>query len=508
MEESEVGSIRIIDMPGVQSANDRERPHVENLINAYLPFSQVCIVACNAADIQSLGSMELPGKVSWQNRPERFIVVSTGSYSAENIRSYFRTKRAAREKDFHEYIDEIYARTLKSVLGENTQMELFPVDLGQSLDTMQKSLDEEDAAEVKETVESTLQALRTSITAREGQRFRAAVEDLKSRVASYESDRLEETERKIGEKEGEIRRADERFRKARDDCKELEKDDMISTLDRKIKKLEWAKSQLEDQTANFRSAGDKLNSIAEDTINQEQLYRDKSDGRYLKDQRCSEKEALADRKVLAAVLRGLKEEVDLYWKTVCETFAQAELAEPAKTDLPILEILEQSRITYYPKYYPGGIFLKVKCTDLERFNCEMAVNAQKMLQSGCCDKWCAEIETELSNLKNLKREQMNLYNKKKSIRDKSLDEQIAPKMQLEALKKQKAAIEMIRQEDRKRLERYLKVAQIHYLQQRDEIVAQMEQSVSGEEKMKLFLLLALTEQDFENLRRTSDGHKS
>ncbi|MFR8717382.1 MAG: hypothetical protein ACLVES_06395 [Faecalibacterium prausnitzii] len=90
--------------------------------------------------------------------------------------------------------------------------------------------------------------------------------------------------------------------------------------------------------------------------------------------------------MLAAVLRGLKEEVDLYWKTVCETFAQAELAEPAKTDLPILEILEQSRITYYPKYYPGGIFLKVKCTDLERFNCEMAVNAQKMLQSGCCDK--------------------------------------------------------------------------------------------------------------------------
>lgn len=202
MEESEVGSIRIIDMPGVQSANDRERPHVENLINAYLPFSQVCIVACNAADIQSLGSMELPGKVSWQNRPERFIVVSTGSYSAENIRSYFRTKRAAREKNFHEYIDEIYARTLKSVLGENTQMELFPVDLGQSLDTMQKSLDKEDAAEVKETVESTLQALRTSITAREGQRFRAAIEDLKSRVDSYESDRLEETERKIREKKG------------------------------------------------------------------------------------------------------------------------------------------------------------------------------------------------------------------------------------------------------------------------------------------------------------------
>ena len=81
-------------------------------------------------------------------------------------------------------------------------------------------------------------------------------------------------------------------------------------------------------------------------------------------------------------------------------------------------------------------------------------------------------------------------------------------MQLEALKKQKAAIEMIRQEDSKRLARYLKVAQRHYLQQRDEIVAQMEQSVSGEEKMKLFLLLALTEQDFENLRRTSDGHKS
>ena len=131
---------------------------------------------------------------------------------------------------------------------------------------------------------------------------------------------------------------------------------------------------------------------------------------------------------------------------------------------------------------------------------------QTMLQE--MEKTQQEIETELSDLKNRKREQMNLYNKKKSIRDKSLDEQIAPKMQLEALKKQKAAIEAIRQEDSKRLARYLKVAQRHYLQQRDEIVAQMEQCVSGEEKMKLFLLLALTEQDFENLRRTSDGHKS
>ena len=83
-----------------------------------------------------------------------------------------------------------------------------------------------------------------------------------------------------------------------------------------------------------------------------------------------------------------------------------------------------------------------------------------------------------------------------------------PRIRLDALEKQKAAIEAIRKKDQEKLNQYLEVAKRYYLLQRDAIVQQMEQSASAEEKMKLFLLLALTERDYESLRRTDDGRKS
>ena len=495
-EDAAVGSIRIMDMPGVQSRQAAEWSHVENLMDVYLPFSQVCIVACNAADIQSLGSMELPGDAVWQNRPERFMVVSTSSYSAESIRNHFETPRNARKEDFRTCLNREYAKSFKEVLGENTRMELFPVDLGQSLGTTLKNLDIEDAAEVKAVLENTLQALRTSIVSREGRRFHAAIEDLRSRVDTYGNDRLAGIEQEIGENKGRLKRAENRFKKAKGDCEKFENDETVSVLEEKIKKLDRAECELITLMNDFAIA-DKLNEAA---FKDKDLYKDKSDVCYLKKDR--------ERKVLGAVLAKLKGTLDQYWESVTSIYGQVELQTPNKSDLPVSKILEWAQSTYAPRYYPGGLFLKVTCADLERFNRDMAAGVQGILQRECCGKWCGKIDTERSALKSQREVLLAQYKHNMAVRDKSLKEQDMPRKRLDALKKQKAAIEAIREKDKEKLNQYLEVAKHYYLLQRDAIVLQMEQCASAEEKMKLFLLLALMERDYESLRRTDNGRKS
>lgn len=498
-EDAAVGSIRIMDMPGVQSRQAAEWSHVENLMDTYLPFSQVCIVACNAADIQSLRSMELPGDVVWQNRPERFMVVSTSSYSAESIRNHFKTPRNARKEDFRTCLNREYDKSFKEVLGENTHMELFPVELGQSLDEMLKDLDKldkEDAEEVKVVLESTLQDLRDSIMSREGRRFHAAIEDLRSRVDTYGSDRLAGIEQEISENKGRLKRAENRFKMADNACKNHKKDEEVPELEEKIKKLDRAERELIVLMNDFAIA-DKLNEAA---FKNEELYKDKSDARYLKKDR--------DQKVLDAVLAKLKDTLDQYWKSVSRIYERAGLQTPNKSDLPVSEILERAQSTYAPRYYPSGFFLKVTCADLERFNRDMAAGVQGTLQRKCCGKWCGKIDTERSALKSQREVLLAQYKHNMAVRDKSLKEQDMPRIRLDALEKQKAAIEAIREKDKEKLNQYLEVAKHYYLLQRDAIVLQMEQSASAEEKMKLFLLLALTERDYESLRRTDDGRKS
>ena len=497
VEDAAAGSIRIMDMPGVQSRQAAEWSHVENLMDAYLPFSQVCIVACNAADIQSLRSMELPGDAVWQNRPERFMVVSTSSYSAESIRDHFKTPRDARKEDFRACLNREYDKSFKEVMSENTRMELFPVELGQSLKEMLKGLNyAEDTAEVKAVLESTLKALRTSIVSREGRRFHAAIEDLRSRVDTYGSDRLAGIEQEISENKGRLKRAENRFKMADTACKDHKKDEEVPELEEKIKKLDRAERELIALMNGFAIA-DKLNEAA---FKSKDLYKDKSDASYLKKDR--------DRKVLDAVLEKLKDMLDQYWKSVSGIYERMELQTPNKSDLPVSKILEWARSTYAPRYYPGGFFLKVTCADLEGFNRDMAAGVQGILQRECCGKWCGKIDTERSALKMRRRELFVQYEHDMAVRDRSLKEQDMPRIRLDALEKQKAAIEAIRKKDQEKLNQYLEVAKRYYLLQRDAIVQQMEQSASAEEKMKLFLLLALTERDYESLRRTDDGRKS
>lgn len=333
-EDAAVGSIRIMDMPGVQSRQAAEWGHVENLMDTYLPFSQVCIVACNAADIQSLGSMELPGDAVWRNRPERFMVVSTSAYSAESIRDHFETPRNARKEDFRTCLDREYAKSFKEVLGENTRMELFPVDLGQSLGTTLDNLDEEDAAEVKAVLEDTLRALRTSIMSREGRRFHAAIEDLRSRVDTYGSGHLAGIRQEISENKGRLKRAEDRFKMADKACKEHEKDEELPELEEKIKKLDRVERSLAALTDRFEIA-DRLNEAA--AFKDEKLYKDKADVRYLKKDR--------DQKVLDAVLKELRAALGQYGKDVTSIYEQADLQPPNQSDLPVSEIWEYDPAT-------------------------------------------------------------------------------------------------------------------------------------------------------------------
>lgn len=96
VEDPTAEDIMVMDMPGVESRNQKEKNHVEALMRRYIPIAQVCIVACSANKIQSLEDTELPGELRWREMPEQYVVVTTSSYSQGTIKDYFRKPATAR----------------------------------------------------------------------------------------------------------------------------------------------------------------------------------------------------------------------------------------------------------------------------------------------------------------------------------------------------------------------------------------------------------------------------
>ena len=126
--------ISVMDMPGVESKNQKEKRHVENLMTRYMPISSVCIIVCQSNDIQSLESLELPISIDWKRMSHRFIIAITKAYTNGNTKNdYFEKEQAKRGQSFFEYVTLSYDNEIKNILGKNNQIEVFPIDVGESL---------------------------------------------------------------------------------------------------------------------------------------------------------------------------------------------------------------------------------------------------------------------------------------------------------------------------------------------------------------------------------------
>lgn len=188
-------SLNLLDMPGVGSKDRLEQPQVARLMEQYARLAAVTVVVCPLSQIQSLNDLRIPADENywWENR-EKVLIVATYAYSTlENReeRELWADCKSAEELCRRSMalcrgkLDLVYREWAGSVEGA-MPLELFPVDLDESLRQYEKRLAPDQRALLSQVQAQVLFGLRESVARREnGNCFLLFIQSLNSRVKAH-----------------------------------------------------------------------------------------------------------------------------------------------------------------------------------------------------------------------------------------------------------------------------------------------------------------------------------
>lgn len=487
--------ISIMDMPGIESKNHKEDIHVRSLMTKYIPLSSVCVIACRSNDIVSLGTEQLPNVMEWKRMPHRFIVVLTHSYNDAGIKKYFKDEKIHRKKDFYNYVKDTYIPQVREILGEGNKIEIYPVDVG---DTLQKLCDSEiknvnDKKEIIDAKNRILFELRQSIENRKGERLKSALKDLEETVKSYgiyEIDNIKDNisclKEKSNNKQKEIKKAE----KGIIDYKNSgEKEKMES----EIEFLESVRNEINNCRTPYLH---NLYSHLEEYVNLNSYIKNSSKGKYLRDKKS---------KVLDWMLSYIVEQRWEEWVNFCKIFdklsefkeykdEKKRLQKPEPFDMSIYIMDYKSRL--YPQ--KEGLFSKRETVYLEEVKsiCEKIQKNINQRFDLYIDE-CLEIigEIILKKEKKLDENERAIHSLEKEV-DINKNYMLNLENQIQKLYEKEKIIEKKKQNDRETLNMYLKFAEEAYLEQRNDIVSKINSNRKSTDKMKLILSLGLLDEDY------------
>ena len=131
-------NIQICDLPGVDSANEKERPHVEQIIKKFIPLSALILVFQIGSDINSVSDLFSNGIMSetygWKYMKNRYRLIITKAFTADSV---------VREIKFDDPItgkEDLIELYRKEANRDETKpdnvpddVKIFPFELGKSL---------------------------------------------------------------------------------------------------------------------------------------------------------------------------------------------------------------------------------------------------------------------------------------------------------------------------------------------------------------------------------------
>ena len=188
MQDNDIKSgINILDVPGFETSNTKEKNHTDALLSKYMTVASLCIVVRSFYDINDLRYFTAPNRDDASKLLSgKYIIVTTHSYSPENIAAYFRQPKEARTLSFEEYIrkecDEQFRR-----IFPNGSPKVFCVDLGESFDELvnNKINDTEDREILREYRNNILQSIYSCIMEKKGNSLLDWLKELKEDEEFY-----------------------------------------------------------------------------------------------------------------------------------------------------------------------------------------------------------------------------------------------------------------------------------------------------------------------------------
>lgn len=493
IQDSTIDSISIMDMPGIESRNHKEDIHVQNLMTKYIPISSVCIIACRSNEIQSLESLVLPNHLEWKRMEHKFILVITHAYNDGTTKQYFKKNPLERNNTFYDYVVNSYTNEIQKILGEKNKIEVYPVDLGDTLERLCKDeiKRDSDIKEIKETKNRVLANLRKSIIGHKGEKLKQALVDLNAIINHYGEDEIQHIDEeisalssKINDKNNLINRTDCYIEKMTDE--DSEQDELLF----EIKELEKVSGQFNSLLSSCIS---NLSSQTKQYILENSLFKSKDNDDYLKDK---------EQKVLSFMRATVSVLVEQYIQNIDRLIRQADIdimlnSAQVQTEVDLF-ILEEQNSIYPPK---KGLFSKKEKVFLENIEA-ICISIQRNINT-YLDSYVNKCISEIKNHISDKRQQINRisYYIKQEERKKH-----KYRLEINSLKRQIKKLESFSEEiaqkkaqDKETLETYLEYAKRAYIEQKDNIIQQINESKSADDKLLLILFLGMLNKDYQKV---------
>jgi hypothetical protein len=127
--------LNIIDLPGVESAEQKEVEHVKQCIKHWLPLCELCLLVDDATQLTAFTQYTIKEIKNWSEQLEHFRVIPTRALSLDNIRK----KIIKDEIRSAEALIGDYANVLNRVLKTNLNLTdtIYPIDVGNSWEGIQ-----------------------------------------------------------------------------------------------------------------------------------------------------------------------------------------------------------------------------------------------------------------------------------------------------------------------------------------------------------------------------------
>lgn len=490
--------IVILDLPGIESRNDKEKAHVESLMTRYIPLSSVCVITCRADTIQSLENEELPKSIDWKRLSHKFIVAITRSYSCGTIKSFFDKPREMRPESFCEFVRKRFKDELAKILGANNNTEFFPLDIGDSFDRLSTNelSNEEDREEIRQTRDAILRSLQDSIIKHKGESFLSAINDLKEAVNDIDI-------RKISDLNDEL----QKYEKIRKDqtalkaWKEETKSYKETEIENKEKKLNDLKMNLKNEIGRAISEfSQSLIDKVKNEVNSKQLFKIKKNGTYF----CDKK-----KDVLKTIFNHLFDGLATCVVSKAQSLMEDNDFEiDFETSHIIMHIYNEKILNgYEDKLYPktSGMWLIKMIKKISGDDCKISLNeaysyieeiktiiqeeTSKSIIDPCKERICNEIEILERNKKVIHELDIEISSIKKGIKE------------IEAsIHKNEGEMKIVEEQikrDQQTLEKYMTYAKECYFSQRDEIIKKINSDITPAEKMEYVLFLGVLDKEYK-----------
>jgi hypothetical protein len=139
--------IQVCDLPGIESSNEHERPHVEQIIKKFIPLSALILVFQNGSEINSVSDLFNNGVMSeiygWKYMTKRYRLIVTRAFTAASVVREINANDFGTEKN---QIIALYRReaNMDANNPENVpeDVKIFPLELGKSLQEIPDKYDE------------------------------------------------------------------------------------------------------------------------------------------------------------------------------------------------------------------------------------------------------------------------------------------------------------------------------------------------------------------------------